>query len=96
MEVHDSHELEIALDSGADIIGVNNRNLQNLEIDLNNAPQLIRQARATGFKGLLVAESGYKTLGELADIKGIADAVLIGTSLAGSSNLQEAVTRLKG
>lgn len=96
VEVHDSHELEIALDSGADIIGVNNRNLQNLEIDLNNAPQLIRQARATGFKGLLVAESGYKTLGELADIKGIADAVLIGTSLAGSSNLQEAVTRLKG
>ncbi len=95
VEVHDEQELDIALASGAEIIGVNNRNLQTLEIDLNNAPRLIKKAKDKGFKGLLVAESGYKTLDELKAIKSIADAVLIGTSLAGSDNLQAAVAKLK-
>jgi indole-3-glycerol phosphate synthase len=95
VEVHDRAELAIALKAGADIIGVNNRNLQTLEIDLNNAPSLIKEAKDSGFQGLLVAESGYKTLDELRAIKTLADAVLIGTSLAGSGNLQEAVAKLK-
>ena len=96
VEIHDEHELQIALNSKAKIIGVNNRNLQDLKIDLNNAPKLIKLARSQGFEGLLVAESGYKTAEELAKIKDIADAVLIGSSLAGSANLKEALEKIRG
>ncbi len=95
VEVHDEAELEIALEVGTKILGVNNRNLKNLKIDLNNAPKLINLAKQAGFNGVLVAESGYKSATELAEVKQFADAVLIGTSIAGSSNLEEAVRNLK-
>ena len=45
VEVHDEHELEVALGCGADIIGVNNRDLTTLDISLDNAPRLISEAR---------------------------------------------------
>ena len=94
VEVHDAHELEIAIHGGADIIGVNNRDLTTLKIDLNNAPRLIAQARAAGFTGLLVAESGYRSAADIAGLRGLADAVLVGSSLAGSTDLAGAVREL--
>jgi len=94
VEVHDEHELSIALASGADLIGVNNRDLTTLKIDLNNAPRLIRSARAQGFTGLLVAESGYREAADLSDVRSVADAVLVGSSLAGSGDLARAVRTL--
>lgn len=94
VEVHDAAELDIALDSGARIIGVNNRDLTTLNIDLEASPRLIRQAREAGFTGVLVAESGYKTAADLADIRTLADAVLVGSSLAGSGNLTQATRDL--
>lgn len=95
VEVHDEAELDIALDAGADIIGVNNRNLQTLTIDTRNAPKLIERAKKQGYGGVLVAESGYKAAEELLELVGLADAVLIGTSLAGSGDLEAGVNRLK-
>jgi len=74
---------------------VNNRNLKNLKIDLKNAPKLINLAKQAGFEGVLVAESGYTSATELVKVKQFADAVLIGTSIAGSGNLKEAVRNLK-
>ena len=94
VEVHDAHELEMAMHSGADIIGVNNRDLTTLKIDLNNVPRLIAQARAAGFAGLLVAESGYRSAADIAPLRGLADAVLVGSSLAGSNDLAGAVREL--
>ncbi len=96
VEVHDENELRIALAANAKIIGVNNRNLQDLSINLGNAPKLIKIAKEQGFRGLLVAESGYKSNDELLAIKDIADAVLIGTSLAASGNLQKALEEIRG
>jgi len=95
VEVHDEAELELALKAGTKILGVNNRNLKNLKIDLANAPKLIDLAKQAGFEGILVAESGYKSASELSEVKQFADAVLIGTSIAGSGNLKEAVRNLK-
>lgn len=63
VEVHDEAELDIALAAGADIIGVNNRDLTTLSINLGNSPRLIAHARARGYEGLLVAESGYSKRG---------------------------------
>lgn len=94
VEVHSEPELDIALAAGADVIGVNNRDLTTLQIDLGVSPRLIAQARAAGFGGLLVAESGYATPADLAGVRGLADAVLVGSSLAGSGDLAGATRRL--
>ncbi|WP_297852521.1 indole-3-glycerol phosphate synthase TrpC [Meiothermus sp.] len=94
VEVHDEAELEIALAAGASIIGVNNRNLADLSIDRSTAPRLGRMARQAGFTGLLVAESGYSEPGQLLELEGLFDAVLIGTSLARSGNWQAATSQM--
>lgn len=94
VEVHDERELDLALASGAEIIGVNNRDLTTLAIDLNVSPRLIRRARKAGFGGVLVAESGYCTPDDLRGVRALADAVLVGTSLAGSGDLTRAAREL--
>lgn len=94
VEVHDERELQLAMSAGADLIGVNNRDLSTLDIDLSNAPRLIARARASGYGGLLVAESGYRRADDLAGLRGLADAVLVGSSLAGSGDLTRAVREL--
>ncbi|WP_034338312.1 indole-3-glycerol phosphate synthase TrpC [Deinococcus misasensis] len=94
VEVHTAAELEIALASGAPIIGVNNRDLTTLNIDLEVSPRLIAQARGAGFEGVLIAESGYSTPEQLSRIRGVADAVLVGSSLSGSGSLEQATREL--
>ncbi|GAA4018606.1 indole-3-glycerol phosphate synthase TrpC [Deinococcus rubellus] len=94
VEVHDEAELDIALAAGAEIIGVNNRDLTTLAISLTNSPRLIAHARAAGYEGLLVAESGYRTRDDIASIREVADAVLVGSSLAGSGDLERAAREL--
>ncbi|PNY82240.1 indole-3-glycerol phosphate synthase TrpC [Deinococcus koreensis] len=94
VEVHDERELDTALEAGARIIGVNNRDLTTLHTDLQVSPRLIRRAREQGFTGLLVAESGYRTPADIASIRELADAVLVGTSLAGSPDLGRAAREL--
>lgn len=96
VEVHDERELDIALKAGAEIIGVNNRDLTTLHIDLANAPRLLKLARERGFAGVLVAESGYQRPADLRDLRGLADAVLVGSALAASGNLERAVRELLG
>ena len=100
VEVHSDPELDIALDSGAQLIGINNRDLTTLQIDLQTAPRLGKRARAAGYRGLLVAESGYRSADELHGVTDFADAVLTGTSLAGSGDpgaaLRELLTGLNG
>lgn len=96
VEVHDEVELESALAAGAELLGVNNRDLRSLEIDLATAPRLMARARQLGFAGVLVAESGYGKAEELRELEGLADAVLVGTSLAGSGDLGSALRRLRG
>ncbi len=94
VEVHDERELDVALASGAEIIGVNNRDLTTLSIDLHNSPRMIAHARARGYEGLLVAESGYRTPQDIASIRSVADAVLVGSSLAASGDLESAARAL--
>ncbi|OLV15487.1 Indole-3-glycerol phosphate synthase [Deinococcus marmoris] len=94
VEVHDEAELDVALKAEARIIGVNNRDLTTLNIDLAVSPRLIRLARQRGFAGVLVAESGYRTPDQIAEIRPLADAVLVGSSLAGSGDLGTAARQL--
>lgn len=94
VEVHDQAELALAQAAGAEIIGVNNRDLVSLQIDLETSPRLIATAQKSGYTGLLVAESGYHTATELDPIRQQANGVLVGSSLAGSGDLEEATRQL--
>jgi len=76
VEVHDDEELQRAVDCGAQIIGVNNRNLKTLEVDLKTSEKLI--SRIPRDK-IIVAESGIKNKADVDILRGLgAHAVLIG------------------
>ncbi len=79
VEVHDESELESALESGANIIGINNRNLQTFEVSINTT---FRLAPMIPQNLTIVSESGIGTKDDLKRLRdaGI-DAVLIGESL---------------
>jgi indole-3-glycerol phosphate synthase len=94
VEVHDEDELDLALGAGAALIGVNNRDLRTLAIDLATAPRLIAIGRASGHEALWVAESGYGAPDTLASVRGLADAVLIGTELVRRGDPAAAVRAL--
>ncbi|QIN78145.1 indole-3-glycerol-phosphate synthase TrpC [Rubrobacter marinus] len=75
VEVHDEAEADLALESGASVVGVNNRDLRDFTVDLATFESLApRLAGAT-----LVAESGVKTPGDGRRLRDAgADAVLVG------------------
>lgn len=77
VEVHDERELDTALSAGARIIGVNNRNLSTLKTDLKIARRLLPLIPKSCVR---VAESGYSRPEGLRELKGVADATLIGTA----------------
>jgi indole-3-glycerol phosphate synthase len=96
VEVHTESELEIALDAKARIIGVNNRDLKTLDINLGTAPRVGLLAREYDFEGVLIALSGYSNRAELISLEGVFDAVLVGSSLAGSGSIEASTRALLG
>jgi indole-3-glycerol phosphate synthase len=66
VEVHDVQELDIAIDIGARIVGVNNRNLRTLEVDVAASDDLIGRIPRDL---VAVSESGLKTAGDLARLR---------------------------
>ena len=86
VEVHDEEELERALRADASIIGINNRNLHTLEIDLGVSIKLSRIAKNSDFSGKLIAESGLSNRADILKLPEFVDAVLIGTSIMKSKD----------
>lgn len=80
VEVHDEYELDRAADAGATIVGINNRDLRTLEVDLRRFEALGPLARDLGL--FTVAESGVSSREDaLRMMSAGADAILIGTSI---------------
>jgi indole-3-glycerol phosphate synthase len=66
VEVHDAHDLERAIGAGAEVVGVNNRNLRSLKVDVQASEELIGRMPA----GVVtVSESGLRTSADLARLK---------------------------
>lgn len=87
VEVHDLAEMERALDLGADLIGINNRNLKTFETDLATTEQL---ADEVGDDVLLVSESGIRTAADcLRVLEAGANAILVGETLMRANNPAE-------
>lgn len=94
VEAHDEAEIASAIEAGARIIGVNNRNLKNFSVDVTNSARL----RDLVPKSILfVAESGIRSREDVSSLeKAGVDAVLIGETLMRSPNKKAMLDELKG
>jgi len=94
VEIHSEEELEIALASGAGIIGINARDLETLEL----APALVTELLPRIPPGVIaVAESGIRSREDVERVAASgADAVLVGTHLAGAADPGSALHDLLG
>jgi len=94
VEVHDAGELERALRIDSDLIGVNNRNLKTLAVDLATTEQL---APKVPKDRVVVAESGLATPADLARMAKVgASAFLIGESFMRQTDVEAAVRAILG
>ncbi|NTU88989.1 MAG: indole-3-glycerol-phosphate synthase TrpC, partial [Actinobacteria bacterium] len=94
IEAHDEREIKSAIEAGARIIGVNNRNLKDFSVDMNNS----NRYRSMVPEGILfVSESGIRTAEDIATVRenGI-DAVLIGEALMRASDKKAMLDELRG
>ena len=78
VECHDADEVDRAVRSRAVILGINNRDLDTLEVDTRRASELLPRVPASA---VAVAESGYLLPTDTHRLRGECDAVLIGSAL---------------
>jgi indole-3-glycerol phosphate synthase len=94
LEVHDEPELEMALATDCELIGINNRNLQTFEIDLATTERLLPQIPASHF---VVAESGIACRADVLRLqKAGANGFLIGESLMREDDIGAKLRELQG
>ncbi len=94
VETHNEREVEIALQAGADIIGINHRDLDTLVMDLSLTERLAPQIRRSHPKTVIVAESGVESHEGRSRVDPHADAVLIGTALMKAASVKEVWTKI--
>ncbi|OOF38592.1 bifunctional indole-3-glycerol phosphate synthase/phosphoribosylanthranilate isomerase [Rodentibacter rarus] len=91
-ETSNEEEFERALALGAKIIGVNNRNLHDLSVDLNRVVQLTEKyADRIPSEVRIISESGIYDHQQIRQLQKVAQGFLIGSSLMGSTDLNNAV-----
>jgi indole-3-glycerol phosphate synthase len=94
IEVHDADEMARAIEIGARIIGINNRDLATLEVDTARALELYPSVPSDA---LAVAESGYRERAQLDQLQAAGvDAVLIGETLMRAPDIEAACRELTG
>ncbi|HWV24812.1 MAG TPA: indole-3-glycerol phosphate synthase TrpC, partial [Thermomicrobiales bacterium] len=94
VEIHDAEESRRAVASGANLIGINNRNLRTFEVDLANTERL---APDLPDEAIVVGESGIFTFDHVARLAGAGiDAVLVGESLILQDDRARAVRDIAG
>lgn len=93
VEIHTAQELSRVLKTNADIIGINNRNLDTLKTDTAAAKRLAERVP----KGkIIVAESGYETKEDILNLPKNINAALVGTSLLKENDINKKISQLVG
>lgn len=93
VEVHNQKEIDCAIQAGAEIIGINNRDLNTFTVDLNHSLELIKSIPESI---ITVAESGIKTADDMSRLYQAGfNAVLIGETLMRSNNKVTMLTELR-
>lgn len=90
-EVSTELEAQRALALGASLIGINNRDLRTLQVDLEQTPRLARRLQG---HAVLISESGYTHSGDVQRNRPYVDGFLVGSSLMASADLHAAVREL--
>ena len=94
IEAHDEYEVDRVLNLGAEIVGVNNRDLRTFQVDMNNS---IRLRKMAPDNVVFVSESGIRTPEDIRLLyENKVDAVLIGETLMRSPDKKAALERLNG
>ncbi len=94
VEAHNENEVKTAIDAGARIIGVNNRNLKDFSVDTDNSRRL-RSLIPSNI--VFVSESGVGNAADVAKLREIgADAVLVGETLMRAENKKQKLAELRG
>lgn len=92
VEVHNERELEIASGCGATIVGINNRDLASLRVDLDTSARLLPRAPSGTIK---VVESGISTAADVKRFHDLgADAFLVGEAIVGSQDPGDTIRNL--
>lgn len=93
-EVHDGHDLDMALELSAPIIGINNRSLRTLDISLGTTLELKKDIPADR---IVVSESGIRTRRDVLTMEAAGvDALLVGTCLMESPDIGSKLADLRG
>ena len=93
LETHTAEEFRAAVGTHADLIGINNRNLATLKVDLNLTKQILEQNDMDG--KIIVSESGVKSPADLRFLRLYgAQAFLVGSSVMLAGNVEEKVKEL--
>lgn len=93
-EISNEEELARAVNLGARVIGINNRNLRDLTSDLNRTKLLAPTLRKLAPNAVVISESGIYTHQQVHDLAQFADGFLIGSSLMAEENLELAVRKV--
>ncbi len=94
VEVHDEEELEVALELEAEVLGLNNRDLDDFTVDIERTYELLSDVPAGK---TVVSESGFSTREELDELDRVGiDAVLIGETLMRAADVEAATRELTG
>jgi indole-3-glycerol phosphate synthase len=92
VEAHTSKEFENACKTDADVIGINNRNLDTLKIDLNTTKNILEESTCSK---IVISESGIETADDIRFLhKCGAKGYLIGTAIMKNDNIEETVRGL--
>jgi indole-3-glycerol phosphate synthase len=92
LEIHNEDELKTALDSGAEVIGINNRNLNTFEVDINTTQRLLPLIPEDK---IVVSESGISRREDVKKLEGWGvDAVLVGEALVTAKNIAKKMKEL--
>jgi len=92
VEAHTSEEFENACKTNADIVGINNRNLDTLKIDLNTTKNILEKSDSTK---IIISESGIESKEDIRFLhKCGARGYLIGTAIMKNENIEQTVRGL--
>ncbi|MDH5717164.1 MAG: indole-3-glycerol phosphate synthase TrpC [Spirochaetia bacterium] len=95
VEVHNEEETERALNQNIKILGINNRNLSDLSIDLNNTANILKIIPKEKLNNLIiVSESGFQNKEQLENLPSDVNAVLMGTAFMQAENPQDLISSI--
>ena len=92
LESHTGKEFKNSLKTEADILGINNRNLDTLEVNINNTKRILENYEQSR---IVISESGIETPEDIRFLHSCgANAFLVGSSIMKSDNIKESVSQL--